>query len=74
MYHKHIVLIRSDDVYDASEEAAHLLYFFLNRVLSVERFRPPDERDAEFEDYAIEVLALLKRYRRPHIFVDSNEQ
>lgn len=65
MYHKHVVLIRADDIYEASEEAAQLLYFFLNRALTVERFKLPEERDAEFEDRAVEILALLKRYRRP---------
>lgn len=66
---KYLIYIRGDTLQEITEESAHLLYFFLNRLLQEERRRAREEGMApasgirRFEDFAIQILALLQQYR-----------
>lgn len=66
---KYLIYIRGDTLQEITEESAHLLYFFLNRLLQEQRRRveemavEPWLRDRHFEDFAIQLLALLQQYR-----------
>lgn len=67
--HRFIIYIRGDTLQDVTEESAHLLYFFLNRLLQEHRKQvrdpasDPRGENRHFEDFAIQILALLQQYR-----------
>jgi len=64
MVHKYAIIINADDLDEAVEETAHLLYFLLGRALQEHRRRHAEECD--FEEFALEALALLLKYRQAY--------
>jgi hypothetical protein len=66
---KYLIYIRGDTLQEITEESAHLLYFFLNRLLQEHRRQAREmatetwPRDRHFESFAIQILALLQQYR-----------
>jgi hypothetical protein len=57
MIPKYFIVIRADTVEAMTEEALHFAYLFLSRALQRHR------NEAEYEEFAVGVLALLQKYR-----------
>jgi len=58
---KYAIIVDGDSLDEAVEEASHLLYLLLGRALRAHR---RDHReDCGFEEFALEMLAVLARYR-----------
>jgi len=69
--HKYVLFIKGDTVNDIVEEGLHLVYVFLMRALQEHRNQG---RNGEYETFAVEMLALLQKYR--HLYttpVDAPE-
>src|SRR6266852_4691868 len=60
-YRKYAIIVDGDSLEEAVEETAHLLYLLLGRALRAHR-RDHSEGCA-FDDFALETLAVLDRYR-----------
>jgi hypothetical protein len=58
--HKYVLFIKGDTVDDIVEEGLHLVYVFLMRALQEHRNQG---KNGEYESFAIELLALLQKYR-----------
>ncbi len=56
-----IIIIRGDSLEEAIEETAHLLYLLLGRSLRAHRLYHSEE--CAFEQFALETLAVLSKYR-----------
>jgi hypothetical protein len=65
---KFFIVIRGDSVTEMAEEVLHFAYYFLNRALFEHR---QEGKNGEYETFAIEVLALLQRYR--HLYTTPPE-
>ena len=61
MVQKYSIMVNGENLDEAVEETAHLLYLLLGRALQEHRRRHREECD--FEDFALEALALLLKYR-----------
>jgi hypothetical protein len=66
--HKYVLFIKGDTVSDVLEEALHLVYVFLMRALQEHRSQG---RNGEYESFAVELLALLQKYR--HLYSNPPE-
>lgn len=60
---KYVIVIRAESMDEAVEETLHLAYVFLMRALREHRAQG---RNGEYERFAIELLALLQRYRNQY--------
>src|SRR5713226_1506188 len=58
---KYAIIVDGDSLDEAVEEASHLLYLLLGRALRAHRRDHADE--CGFEEFALEALALLLKYR-----------
>ncbi len=58
---KYAVIVDGDNLDEAVEEAAHLLYHLLGRALRAHRQQHSE--DCRFEEFALEMLAVLAKYR-----------
>jgi len=58
---KYAIIVDGDSLDEAVEEAAHLLYLLLGRALRAHRRNQAE--DCGFEDFALEMLAVLVKYR-----------
>jgi len=58
--HKYVFFIKGDSLDEITEEALHFVYVFLMRTLQEHRRQG---RNGAYEDFAVEVLALLQKYR-----------
>jgi hypothetical protein len=57
---KYFIVIRGNSFSEMTEEVLHFVYFFLSRALTEHR---QEGRNGEYEAFAVEVLALLQKYR-----------
>jgi hypothetical protein len=62
MVQKYAIMVNGDNLDEAVEEAAHLLYLLLGRSLLAHRRNHSEE--CGFEDFALEALAVLLKYRQ----------
>jgi len=60
-YRKYAIIVDGDSLEEAVEETAHLLYLLLGRALRAHRRDHAEE--CGFEEFALEELALLTKYR-----------
>ena len=58
---KYAIIVDGDSLEEAVEETAHLLYLLLGRSLRAHRRDHTEE--CGFEEFALEALALLTKYR-----------
>jgi hypothetical protein len=58
--HKYVLFIKGDTLDDVAEEALHLVYVFVMRALQEHRRQG---RNGEYEEFALQLLAMLQRYR-----------
>jgi hypothetical protein len=58
-----LIYIRGDTLEEITEESLHLTYLFVSRDLQE---HPRQGRNGEFEEFALELLALLQRCR--HVY------
>ena len=58
---KYAIIVDGDSLDEAVEEAAHLLYLLLGRTLRAHRRNHTEE--CGFEEFALEMLAVLAKYR-----------
>jgi len=58
--HKYVLFIKGDTLDDIVEEGLHVVYAFLPRALQEHRRQG---RNGEYETFAVELLALLQKYR-----------
>ncbi len=68
MAQSYLIVIRGKTLEGATEEALHFAYFFLSRALNQHRL---EEKNGEYEAFAVEVLGLLQRYR--HLYTSVPE-
>ena len=61
---KYAIIVDGDSLDEAVEEAAHLLYLLLGRALRAHRRDHYEE--CGFEEFALEMLAMLDRYRNAY--------
>jgi hypothetical protein len=61
--HKYVLFIKGDTLDDVAEEALHLVYVFVMRALQEHRSQG---RNGQYESFAIELLALLQKYRHQY--------
>ena len=61
--HKYVIFIKGDTLDEVAEEALHLVYVFVMRALEEHRRQG---RNGEYESFAIELLALLQKYRHQY--------
>jgi hypothetical protein len=66
--HKYVLFIQGNTIDEVSEEALHLVYIFVMRALQEHRNQG---RNGEYEAFALELLALLQRYR--HLYSNPPE-
>ena len=64
MVQKYAIVVNGDNLDEAVEETAHLLYLLLGRALQAHRRNHTEE--CEFEEFALEALALLLKYRQAY--------
>ena len=57
---KYFIVIRGNTLSEMAEEVLHFAYYFLSRALTQHR---QEGKNGEYEAFAIEVLALLQKYR-----------
>lgn len=69
--HKYAIIVDGDNLDEAVEETAHLFYLLLGRALRARRRSNVEDR--EFEQFALEALALLVKYREVYTNVPSLE-
>jgi hypothetical protein len=60
MTQKYFIVIRGNTLSEMAEEVLHFAYYFLSRALAQHR---QEGKNGEYEEFAIEVLALLQKYR-----------
>ena len=58
--HKYVIFMKGDTLDDVVEEGLHQVYVFLMRALQEHRRQG---RNGDYESFAIELLALLQKYR-----------
>ena len=58
---KYSIIVNGNNLDEAVEETAHLLYLLLSRALRAHR--RDHERECGFEAFALETLAVLSKYR-----------
>ena len=58
---KYAIIVNGNNLDEAVEETAHLLYLILSRALRAHR--RDHERQCGFEAFALETLAVLSKYR-----------
>jgi len=61
--HKYVLFIKGDTLDEVAEEALHLVYVFVMRALQEHRRQG---RNGEYESFAVELLALLQKYRHQY--------
>ncbi len=61
MGQKYAIIVNGDNLDEAVEEAAHLLYLLLGRAL--QEHRRGHSEECGFEKFALEALAMLQKYR-----------
>ena len=61
MVQKYAIIVNGDNLDEAVEECAHLLYLLLGRALQAHRRSHTEE--CGFEGFALEALAMLQKYR-----------
>jgi len=61
---KYAIIVNGDSLNEAVEEAAHVLYLLLGRALQAHR--QSHSEDCAFEEFALEALALLLKYRQAY--------
>ncbi len=61
MVQKYAIIVNGDNLNEAVEEAAHLLYLLLGRAL--QEHRRSHIKECGFEEFALEALAMLQKYR-----------
>lgn len=61
---KYAIVVNGDNLDEAVEETAHLLYLLLGRALQAHRRIHSEE--CGFEEFALEALALLLKYRQAY--------
>ena len=66
--HNCYILIRGNTLEEITEEALHYAYFYLTRSLLEHRAQ---SKNGEYETFAVEVLALLQKYR--HLYTNPPE-
>ena len=66
--HNCYILIRGNTLGEITEEALHYAYFYLTRSLLEHRAQG---KNGEYETFAVEVLALLQKYR--HLYTNPPE-
>ena len=64
MLPKYIIVIRGHTLDGMTEEALHFAYLFLTRALQQHR---REDKNGEYEAFAVGVLALLQKYRYLYI-------
>ena len=57
---KYFIVIRGNTLGEMAEEVLHFAYYFLSRALTEHR---QEGKNGEYEAFAVEVLALLQKYR-----------
>ena len=63
-----LIYIRGDTLEEATEESLHMTYLFVSRDLQERRRQG---RNGEFEEFAVELLALLQRCR--HVYTTKTD-
>ena len=63
-FKKYAIIVDGDNLDEAVEEAAHLLFLLLGRALRAHRRLHIEE--CGFEEFALEMLAVLTRYRNAY--------
>ncbi len=58
--HKYVLFIKGDTLDEVAEEALHLVYVFVMRALQEHLAQG---RNGEYEAFALELLAMLQKYR-----------
>ena len=58
--HKYMIFMKGDTLDEMAEEALHFAYIFVMRALQVHRSQG---RNGEYETFALQLLALLQKYR-----------
>ena len=66
---QYLIYIRGDSLDQVTEESLHLTYFFVGRALQEHRRRG---RNGEYEEFAVELLALLQRCR--HVYTTKVDE
>ena len=66
--HKYVLFIKGDTLDEVAEEALHLVYIFVMRALQEHRSQG---RNGEYEAFALELLAMLQKYR--HLYTNLPE-
>ena len=61
--HKYSFFIKGDTLDEIAEEALHFAYLFVMRAFQLHR---DQGRNGEYETFAIELLAMLQKYR--HVY------
>ena len=60
-FKKYAIIVDGDNLNEAVEEAAHLLFLLLGRALRAHRRDHTEE--CGFEEFALETLTILGKYR-----------
>jgi len=58
--HKYVIFMKGDTLDEVVEEGLHQVYVFLMRALQEHRRQG---RNGDYETFAVEMLALLQKYR-----------
>jgi hypothetical protein len=66
--HKYVLFIQANTVDEVAEEALHVAYIFVMRTLQERRNQG---LNGEYEEFGLELLALLQRYR--HLYTNPPE-
>jgi len=64
IHRKYAIIVDGNSLDEAVEETAHLFYLLLGRALRAHRRDHTEE--CGFEEFALEALALLSRYRNTY--------
>jgi hypothetical protein len=65
--YRYVIYIKGYNLDDTTEEVLHLTYLFLGRALQEHRRQG---RNGDYEAFAIQVLALLQKYR--YVYTTGN--
>jgi len=58
--HKYVIFMKGDTVDEMAEEALHYVYIYVMRALQEHRRQG---RNGEYEAFALQLLAMLQKYR-----------
>src|SRR5438132_13971528 len=58
--HKYVIFMKGDTLDEMAEEALHFSYMYVMRALQEHRSQG---RNGEYEAFAVELLAMLQKYR-----------